>query len=108
MQPSLKRHSPWLNWNRSLGGSPFPIWQTCSLEALPPILSVRELEQLGYKFVVAPVETLMLSAKGIQELCRARMTEGRVDALAKEAMSFSELKTLLGVDRFLDMRKEVI
>jgi 2-methylisocitrate lyase-like PEP mutase family enzyme len=66
-----------------------------------PILPVAELERLGYKFAVAPVESLEVCARAMRELCTAWKTTGRVDQLAREAMTFAELKQLLGVDQFL-------
>jgi hypothetical protein len=39
-------------------------------------------------------------------LCDAWKTTGQVDALVQQAMSFSELKQLLGVDRFLNEKSE--
>jgi len=65
-----------------------------------PILSADELEQLGYKIVVCPIETLMVCARAIRDLCQRWKTVGRVDDLASQAMSFEELKRLLGADRF--------
>ena len=35
-----------------------------------PILSVKELEQLGYKIVVCPIESLMVCARGHARLVR--------------------------------------
>ena len=66
-----------------------------------PILSVAELEQLGYKLAVAPVETLLVTARALRDLCTAWLTKGRVDDMAAHAMSFGELKEILGVDEFL-------
>lgn len=67
-----------------------------------PILSATELEQLGYKIAVAPIESLLVTARALRDLCAAWREQGRVDALAAEAMSFAELKNLLGVDKHLN------
>jgi 2,3-dimethylmalate lyase len=72
-----------------------------------PILPVRELEQLGYKIVVSPIESLMVCAKAIRELCDTWKNAGRVDELATRAMSFAELKKLLGVEEFLNLREKL-
>ncbi len=72
-----------------------------------PILPADELERLGYKVVVCPVETLMVCAKAVRELCRAWQTEGRVDGLARAAMTFGELKQFLGVERYLSLRADL-
>ena len=72
-----------------------------------PILPVRELEQLGYKIVVCPIESLLVCARAMRELCEAWKTTGRVDALATQAMSFDDVKTLLGVEDFLKVRERL-
>jgi len=66
-----------------------------------PILSVKELEQLGYKIVVCPIESLMVCARAMRELCETWKSTGRVDKLASQAMTFADLKGMLGVERWL-------
>jgi 2-methylisocitrate lyase-like PEP mutase family enzyme len=70
-----------------------------------PILSVNELEQLGYKLAVAPIESLLVTARALRDLCAAWRDEGRVDKQATQAMTFAELKSLLGVESFLQQPK---
>ena len=72
-----------------------------------PILPVKELEQLGYKIVVCPIESLMVCARAMRELCEEWKNTGRVDQLATQAMSFSEVKKLLGVEEFLKLREKL-
>ena len=67
-----------------------------------PILSVKELEQLGYKIVVCPIESLMVCARAMRDLCETWKSTGRVDKLASQAMTFSDLKAMLGVERWLE------
>jgi 2-methylisocitrate lyase-like PEP mutase family enzyme len=66
-----------------------------------PILPAAELEQLGYKIAVCPIETLLVCGRALRDLCEAWKNTGRVDSLAQAAMSFADLKKLLGVDRFI-------
>jgi methylisocitrate lyase len=66
-----------------------------------PILSAEELEGLGYKIVVSPVETLMVTAKAVRDLCVAFLEEGRADRHCEGRVTFGELKELLGVERYL-------
>ena len=72
-----------------------------------PILSVKELEQLGYKIVVCPIESLMVCARAMRDLCDAWKNMGRVDEVATQAMSFAEVKKLLGVEEFLKLRERL-
>jgi 2-methylisocitrate lyase-like PEP mutase family enzyme len=82
----------------------YPLFVNMLTGGVTPILSVDQLEQLGYKVVVCPIESLMVCARAMRELCEAWKTTGRVDRIATEAMSFAEVKQLLGVERFLRLR----
>jgi 2,3-dimethylmalate lyase len=73
-----------------------------------PILPVRDLEQMGYKIAVCPIESLLVTARAMQALCQALQREGRVDTLVGPAMaSFTEVKEILGLDTFLKLRSEL-
>src|ERR1700751_3243438 len=84
-----------------------PLFVNMLTGGVTPILSVKELEQLGYKIVVCPIESLMVCAKAMHELCDTWKNTGRVDKLATQAMSFSEVKELLGVETFLKLRERL-
>ena len=83
----------------------YPLFVNMLSGGVTPILPIKDLEQLGYKIVVCPIESLMVCARAMRELCEAWKTTGRVDQLATKAMSFDEVKKLLGVDRFLGVRE---
>ena len=84
-----------------------PLFVNMLSGGVTPILPVKELEQLGYKIMVCPIESLMVCAKAIRELCDAWTNTGRVDELATQAMSFAEVKKLLGVEEFLKLREKL-
>lgn len=83
----------------------FPLFANMLTGGVTPILSVQELEEMGYKFVVCPIESLMVCARAMRELCERWRTTGRVDELAGRAMSFGEIKKVLGLERFLGERE---
>ncbi len=85
----------------------YPLFVNMLTGGVTPILPVRQLEQLGYKIVVCPIESLMVCARAMRDLCEAWMTTGRVDQLATQAMSFNEVKKLLGVEEFLKLREKL-
>ena len=85
----------------------YPLFVNMLTGGVTPILPVGDLEQLGYKIVVCPIESLMVCARAMRELCQAWQTTGRVDNLASSAMSFQEIKNLLGLDRFLSLRDKL-
>ncbi|MEK6259687.1 MAG: isocitrate lyase/PEP mutase family protein [Planctomycetota bacterium] len=70
-----------------------------------PILSADELERLGFKIVVSPVESLTITAFAVQQLSRAMLDEGRVDGLTNQMCSFSDIKRLLGVDEWVEQQR---
>lgn len=82
----------------------YPLFVNMLSGGATPILPVNELEQLGYKIVVCPIESLMVCARAMRDLCQAWKTTGRVDKLATQAMSFDEVKRLLGVEEFLRLK----
>jgi 2-methylisocitrate lyase-like PEP mutase family enzyme len=72
-----------------------------------PILSVDELERLGYKIVVCPIESLLVTGAAIQRLITALLTRGRVDSPPGEMMTFAQVKQLLGLDEVLGLRDQL-
>lgn len=72
-----------------------------------PILAAAELERMGFKICVSPVESLALTGFAIRELSRAMLDEGRVDGLANRMLSFAELKQTLGVEEYLGLRENL-
>jgi hypothetical protein len=49
----------------------------------------------------------MVCAWAMRDLCEAWKNTGRVDKLATQAMSFAEVKKLLGVEEFLKLRERL-
>lgn len=66
-----------------------------------PILSADELERLGFKIVVSPVESLAITAFAVEQLARAMLDGGRVDGLSDRMCSFAEIKRLLGAEELV-------
>lgn len=79
----------------------YPLFANMLAGGVTPILSTAQLERLGYKIAVCPVESLMVCARALRELCEVWRTRGRVDDLMTKAVSFGEIKHLLGVEDFL-------
>jgi 2-methylisocitrate lyase-like PEP mutase family enzyme len=85
----------------------YPLFVNMLSGGVTPIRSVHELEQMGYRIVVCPIESLMVCARAMRELCEVWKQTGRVDQLAAQAQGFDELKRLLGVKDYLDLRQRV-
>jgi 2-methylisocitrate lyase-like PEP mutase family enzyme len=86
---------------------PYPLLANMVTGGVTPILSVAELAGLGYKLVVFPVESLLVCARAMQDLCETLLTTGRVAELAGQAMSFAELKQLLGLEEVMGLRERL-
>lgn len=80
----------------------YPLLANMLTGGVTPILPVPELGVLGYKIAVAPIESLMVCAKAMRDLCRAWKETGRVDHWVADTVSFAELKDLLGVREYLE------
>jgi len=72
-----------------------------------PILTVDELGKLGYKIVVCPIESLLVTATAMQKLIQTLLQRGRVDLPAGDMMTFAEIKKLLGLDEVLGLRSKL-
>lgn len=85
----------------------YPLFANMLTGGVTPILPARDLEKLGYKIVVCPIESLMVCARAMKELCEMWRTTGRVDQVASQAMTFADVKSLLGVETFLELREKI-
>jgi 2,3-dimethylmalate lyase len=83
---------------------PYPLFANMLTGGKTPIHSSEELETMGYKFAVLPIETLMVCARALEDLCVAFKQTGKVDSLAGSAKSFEELKSMLGVEKHLGIK----
>lgn len=66
-----------------------------------PLLPMAEVERLGYRIAVFPIESLLVASKAVRGLFREIRERGSVARLAGEMTSFSELKNLLGLAEML-------
>jgi len=86
---------------RVAGEVRFPLLVNMLTGGNTPILSADELEQLGYKIMVCPVASLLLTGFAVQSLADALMAEGRVDQLSDFMQSLDDVKRVLGFDAFV-------
>ncbi len=86
----------------------YPLFANMLTGGATPLASTAELEDLGYKVVVCPIESLLLTGAAMMKLCQTWQEEGRVDGLvSREGLSFDQVKELLGVDDFLSLGNQV-
>ena len=72
-----------------------------------PILSMTDLEQMGFKIMVAPIDSVLLTAKAMREMAEIFARDGHTQALAEKMAGFDEIKSILGVREFLSLRDEL-
>lgn len=72
-----------------------------------PILSVTDLEQMGFKIMVAPIDSVLLTAKAMREMAEIFARDGHTQALAEKMAGFDEIKSIVGVREFLSLRDEL-
>jgi 2-methylisocitrate lyase-like PEP mutase family enzyme len=72
-----------------------------------PILPVDDLEQLGYKIVVCPIESLLATGVAVQRVIQSLLTRGRADLPESEMLTFAQVKQILGLDEVLGLRERL-
>jgi 2-methylisocitrate lyase-like PEP mutase family enzyme len=85
----------------------YPLLVNMLSGGVTPILPVDELGKLGYKIVVCPIESLLVTARAMQRLIQALHDRGRVDLAADDMMTFAEIKKVLGLDEIMGLREKL-
>lgn len=83
---------------------PYPKFVNMLAFGKTPILSNRELEQMGFKMAVAPIDSVLLTARVMREMAEAYGRDGHTQSLADRMVRFDEIKEILGVEQFLSLR----
>ena len=78
-----------------------PLFANMLVGGKTPILSAEELEQLGYKIAVCPIETLLVCADALKSLFVEFMEKGKVDEFLEGKTTFNQLKRILGLRDFV-------
>lgn len=69
-----------------------------------PILSAAELEEMGFKMMVAPIDSVLLTAKAMREMADVFKRDGHTRALYDKMVDFDEIKDILGLQEYLTLR----
>jgi 2,3-dimethylmalate lyase len=85
----------------------YPLLVNMLSGGVTPILPAEELGRLGYKIVVCPIESLLVTAAAMRKLIEALLTRGKTDLPAGEMATFAEIKQLLGLDEVMGLRKRM-
>jgi len=60
---------------------------------------------MEYKVVVAPMETLLVTAKAVHDLATTFLRDGHLKGSEEGMVSFAAIKKLLGVDALVGLRE---
>ncbi len=69
-----------------------------------PVLSASELEEIGYKFLVASIDSVLLTAKVMRDMAEVFKRDGHTRALTDQMVGFDDIKDILGLQEYLGLR----
>ena len=90
---------------RIAGRVSYPLFANMLVGGKTPILSVSDLERLGYKIAVSPIETLMVCGSAMQSMMEALKQTGQLTHHLEDKMSCDTLKDILNLDGLLNTQK---
>jgi methylisocitrate lyase len=71
-----------------------------------PILSAAELEEMGFKMMVAPIDSVLLMARVMREMAEVFKRDGHTRALQDQMVNFDGIKEILGLKEYLTLRDQ--
>lgn len=83
---------------------PYPKFVNMLMFGKTPILRAKELEAMGFKLVVAPIDSVLLAAQSMRDLAETFMRDGDTRAMAERMVDFEEIKRILGLPDYLALR----
>lgn len=83
---------------------PYPKFVNMLAFGKTPLLSVQALEEMGFKMVVAPIDSVLLTTRLMREMAEVFKRDGHTLALADRMVEFKEIKEILCVSEFLSLR----
>lgn len=72
-----------------------------------PARSLDELRSYGYKLVIWPIESILVSAHVVRKLVQTLLATGRVDGMRDEMLTFEEIQDLLGLPAIMKLRERM-
>ena len=69
-----------------------------------PSVSAVELEQMGFKIMVAPIDSVLLTAHVMKEMAEVWKREGQAQSLMEKMVDFDAIKEILGLADYLSIK----
>jgi len=70
-----------------------------------PILTAKELEDMGFKMMVAPIDSVLLTAKIMRDMAEVFKRDGHTKALYDQMVDFDGIKNILGLKEYLSLQE---
>jgi len=72
-----------------------------------PVLSLKEVYELGFDYAICPVEPMMAMHKAVKEMMETFLREGcSTDAIADKLTTFAEFNDFIGLDAVVKRQKQ--
>jgi 2-methylisocitrate lyase-like PEP mutase family enzyme len=72
-----------------------------------PVLSLKEVHDLGFDFAICPVEPMLAMHKAVKEMMETFLREGcSTDAIADKLTTFAEFNDFIGLDEVVERQKQ--
>lgn len=72
-----------------------------------PILSAKELQEMGFKIMVNPIDSVLLTAKAMREMAEVLKRDGHTQTLTDKMVNFDEIKKILGLEEYLSLKENL-
>ncbi len=73
-----------------------------------PLLSVSELEQIGYNLVIFPTASTYLTARAVTKLMETLMQSGTTSGMLDEMVTFTEFNQLIGLSEIRELEARYV
>jgi len=73
-----------------------------------PVLSFKELQEIGYSIVIYPLSTLYIMAKAVMDLVKEMKKSGSPVSMIPKMATFSEFNEIVGLKEIRELEKKYI
>jgi len=70
-----------------------------------PYLTLQEAHELGFDFVLCPVEPLLAMHKSVKDMMQTFMQAGTTNAIADQMTPFDEFNSFIGLQRMVELQE---
>jgi 2-methylisocitrate lyase-like PEP mutase family enzyme len=72
-----------------------------------PPRSIEQLKSYGYKLAIYPIESILVTARVVQDLVHELLLEGRLDGFKDRMISFEKIQNILGLPSIMELRQRM-